>query len=286
MSLVHWASAFYGRISQSYFPIATTTAITNRSRRRREGDAIVIIQDRPAYAAVSYLHYLSLVAIRPSRTVAKLVLRNCQVPTITIGWLNVWCMNYRVLVVAFVILLAGCPSGGPDGSTGQTETTTTAVSTPTATSAVTPMTTPTDTAGPQSTEHTPNESFVVGTGPAQLRYVVTEINRTDQVGGEFGVSADEGFVVISLEVTNLGENATRLTSGVFTLVDSEGQTYATDNQAMVFLDEALVLRRPSPGVTIDGVVIFDIPADRQGLRLRIEPVNGTTAADAHYVEIS
>ncbi|MDT3437341.1 DUF4352 domain-containing protein [Haloarcula sp. 1CSR25-25] len=188
--------------------------------------------------------------------------------------------------MAFVILLAGCPGGGPDGSTGQTESTATAVSTPTATSAVTSTTTPTDTARPQSTEHTPSESFVVGTGSSQLRYVVTELNRTDQVGGEFGVSADEGFVVINLEVTNLGENATRLTSDVFTLVDSEGQTYATDSQAMVFHDEALVLRRPSPDVTIDGVVIFDIPADRQGLRLRIEPVNSTATADTHYVELS
>lgn len=195
-------------------------------------------------------------------------------------------MDARILALALVILLAGCPGYGPDSSTGQTQTTTTGVSTPIATSAVTSTTTPTDTARTRSTEHAPSESFVVGTGPAQLRYVVTEANRTEQVGGEFGVSADEEFVIISLEVTNLGANATRLTSDVFTLVDSVGQTYATDSQAMAFLDETLVLRRLSPDVTIDGVVIFDVPSDRQGLRLRIDPVNGTATSDAHYVELS
>jgi hypothetical protein len=33
-------------------------------------------------------------------------------------------------------------------------------------------------------------------------------------------------------------------------------------------------------------VIFDVPSDRQGLRLRIDPVNGTATSDAHYVELS
>jgi len=170
--------------------------------------------------------------------------------------------------------------------TGQTDSTSTAVSTPTVTSGGTPTSTPTVTTRPQSTEHTLDESFVVGDGATRQRYVITGANRTDQVGGEFGVSADQEFLVISLEVTNTGDNATRLTSDVFTLVDSEGQTYATDSQAMTFIDEALVLRRPSPGVSIKGVVIFDIPSERQGLRLRIEPVNSTSESDAHYVEIS
>ena len=120
---------------------------------------------------------------------------------------------------------------------------------------------------------------------SRLRYVVTGVDTTDRVGGEFGTDADRQFVVVRLEVTNRGSTPTRLTGDGVTLVDADGGTYETDGSAMVLVAGSLDLRTLGPGATVEGVVVFDAPPDGQGRRLRIDPVNASAPGRPQYVRL-
>jgi len=191
-------------------------------------------------------------------------------------------MEWRPLVVALAVVLAGCPSADPGGGTTtptSPATPTASPATPTATRTATP--TPAVTAAPKSRNYTVNEAFVVGTGGHRLRYTATNVTVTDRVGGEFGTAADEQFVVVRLRVTAIGGSGVRLTSDAFGLA-SRSETYPADREAMLFVDRALDLRTVAPGATVEGVVVFDVSPEAEGRRLRIEPANAT-AGQPQYV---
>jgi len=182
-------------------------------------------------------------------------------------------MDWRALVVALIVVLAGCPSANTGSETAATETAgpSTATGSPTATAMPTPTT------------DAVSESFVVGTGEDRLRYTVTNVTVTDRVGGEFGPTADQQFVVVRLNVTGVA-GYVRLTSDAFRLVDARNRTYPTDDSAMLLVDDALALRNVRPGATVEGVVVFDVPADASERRLRIDPAN-ETAGQSQYVAL-
>lgn len=187
--------------------------------------------------------------------------------------------RWRVLLVAVVVVLAGCPGGasntaddvGSDepGSPSDPAPSSTAVDTTPITRTATATPGGTETDAHPLTDGIRNESFVVGTGSNRIRYTVTSIGRTDRVGGEFGIEADERFVVVGVTVTNLGDNITRVTADSFTVVADDGNRYPTDGQAMNAAEDTLLVRELGPNATVRGVLIFDVPPTRDSLRLRV-----------------
>jgi hypothetical protein len=183
-------------------------------------------------------------------------------------------VNWRVLLVAIVVVLAGCPGGAsntaddigadvPESPSEPAPSSTAVDSTPTARSGGA------DTDVRPLTEEILDESFVVGTGSNRIRYTITSIGRSDRVGGEFGIDADAQFVVVEVTVTNLGDNITRVTGDGFTLVAADGAQYPTDGQAMNAAEDALLVRDLGPNATVRGVLVFDVPPTRDSLRLRV-----------------
>jgi|GEM_PF-3124133 len=187
--------------------------------------------------------------------------------------------HWRVILVAIVVVLAGCPGGtsntadniGSDvpESPSEPAPSSTAVDSTPITRTSTEMSGGTDTDARPLTEGILNESFVVGTGSNRIRYTITSIDRADRVGGEFGIDADAQFVVVGVTVTNLGDNITRVTGNAFTVVAGGGERYPTDGQAMNADEDALLVRDLGPNATVRGVLIFDVPPTREALRLRV-----------------
>lgn len=182
--------------------------------------------------------------------------------------------NWRVLLVAIVVVLAGCPGGAsntaddigsdvPDSPSAPAPSSTAVDSTPTARSDGT------ETDARPLTEETLDESVVVGTGANRIRYTITSIGRADRIGGEFGIDADAQFVVVGVTVTNLGDNVTRVTGNMFTVVAADGAQYPTDGQAMNAAEDALLVRDLGPDATVRGVLVFDVPPTSDSLRLRV-----------------
>jgi hypothetical protein len=178
--------------------------------------------------------------------------------------------NWRAVMVAFVVVLAGCPGGvsNTDGGAGADVTVS-----PSPTAADPISTTPTETVGRTDvrplTERTLDEPFVVGRGSNRIRCTVTDVERSDRVGGEFGIAADAEFVVVNVTVTNLGDDITRVTGDAFVLVAADEKRYPTDGQAMNAAGGALLVRDLAPNATVGGVLVFDVPPTRGSLRLRV-----------------
>jgi len=181
--------------------------------------------------------------------------------------------NWRVILVAIVVVLAGCPSG-PSNTVDDTGSKISGSPSEPASASTAADSMPTEMSGGTANDHSLtgealNESFVVGTGANRVRYTITDRSRADRIGGEFGIDADTQFVVVRVTVTNLGDNITRVTGNMFTLIAADGEQYPTDSQAMNAAEDALLVRDLGPDATVRGVLIFDVPPARESLRLRV-----------------
>lgn len=115
------------------------------------------------------------------------------------------------------------------------------------------------------------EAFQVG----DLRLLVTERLFGSQVGeNRDGVNAQGRFVVIALTARNTGMDPIML-GGRVQLFDDLGRSYSPVPEA-----SATVARRNperedglavelQPGLTVDFVLVFDVPEEAKGLRLRM-----------------
>ena len=109
-----------------------------------------------------------------------------------------------------------------------------------------------------------------------LRVIVTGLTVTDLVGQEGAESeALERFAMVHLSVRNTGTSP-RTLDGALGLVDATGRSFtpnrlATENAGIAHPDHVDALVQVlQPGIITQMVVVFDVPHDAYGLRLRIE----------------
>lgn len=188
-------------------------------------------------------------------------------------------MDRRGFVKALGIgLLAGCTeqTESPPGTDSRPN--------PTQAAAETPTPTPT----PNRTVHELGEEFVVGGGGQKIRYRVGSPGFGSRVGGEYvGETADGVFMVVPMELVNVGDETFHVSSNLYTLIDEEEREYAPDSAAMTVVDEAISFAEQlDPGVPKVGVIIFDIPP-KSGVsfKLRIDPAGLFSTSDSHYVKL-
>ena len=115
------------------------------------------------------------------------------------------------------------------------------------------------------------EAFQLG----DLRLLVTERRFGSQVGeNRDGVDAQGRFVVIALTARNTGMDPITLGDRI-QLLDELGRSYSPLPEASA----TAALRDPAredgltvelqPGLTVDFVLVFDVPEEAKGLRLRV-----------------
>lgn len=150
----------------------------------------------------------------------------------------------------------------------------------------TPAPTAQPTATPESgTSHAIGESFQVGSGAQAIQYTVASASTTDHVGqGSFGEDADGTFVVVELQMTNVGDESLDLSTTPFRLVDSQGREFEVDTDALIYLDDAIVFEQLNPGLEKRGLIVFDVPAGSE-YRLRIDPAGLFSGAESHTVTL-
>ena len=109
-----------------------------------------------------------------------------------------------------------------------------------------------------------------------LRVIVTGLTVTDLVGQEGAESeALERFAMVHLSVRNTGTSP-RTLDGALGLVDATGRSFtpnrlATENAGIAHPDHVdALMQLLQPGIITQMVVVFDVPHDAYGLRLRIE----------------
>ncbi len=140
-------------------------------------------------------------------------------------------------------------------------------------------------AQPEATTHAVDESFQVGSGDQAVEYTVTSVRTAGNLGGQYGEDASGEYVVVVMQMENLGGESFDIGSNLFTLVDSQDREYDVDTDAQVYLENGILFEQLNPGLSTRGAVVFDVPPDQQGRELKIEPAGMFSDAEPHYVEL-
>lgn len=69
------------------------------------------------------------------------------------------------------------------------------------------------------------------------------------------------FVVVRITVSNIGDQAQTFDQSSQKLVDARGRELSSDPTAGIYLDDQNFLAQVNPGNSVQGVVVFDVPAD-------------------------
>ena len=182
--------------------------------------------------------------------------------------------HFLGLVAGSMVGLAGCsgdsePSDEEDTVNTQTQTTT-------------------EEPVPTTTEVTKNlheegESFVVGS-QEEIQYKITDSYTTDSLGES--ATADGIFVVIKLEITNKGQEAIHISTNHFRLTDSQNRKYETDSDAFFALDNTIMLRELTPGISQTAQMVFDVPENQSDRQLKVNPTASGSSAEPHFVDLN
>src|SRR5690625_840634 len=122
----------------------------------------------------------------------------------------------------------------------------------------------------EESEAEPEEGAGEGFGMGEVaqdgkfEFVVTEVETgVEQVGSEYLNETAQGqFVLVHLEVTNVGDKAQTLYDSSQHLIDTDGREHSADSSAGIYIeDNKVLLTEITPGNTLSGVLVFDIPAD-------------------------
>ena len=175
-----------------------------------------------------------------------------------------WFARHKVLttlgaVVALVVVVGALGGGGDDSPTaapapaGTAEGDTAAVP-----AAEEPAAEPAEEPGPQTAG--------IGTPvrDGKFEFTVTSIEGgVAHVGDDmFGKDAQGQFTLVHMSVTNIGDEAQHFDGSSQKLVDAQGRTHSADGSAAIYLGDAeSFLNQINPGNSVQGTVVFDIPAD-------------------------
>lgn len=120
-----------------------------------------------------------------------------------------------------------------------------------------------------------------------LQYNVTDAFTSPLVGSGLWAEFPKGsYVVIIVEIENVGKESEFISSGVFSLTDSQDRKYDVDS-ASFYLSymgfNVILFDNLGPGLTTRGSILFDVPKDDTGLRLKI--TGGWLSSTKEYIEI-
>ncbi len=106
-----------------------------------------------------------------------------------------------------------------------------------------------------------------------LQFTVLEVTTPDSVGEDPFAKKPQGkFYVVKVKIENVSKETQTITNGSFSMTDSQNRTYETssDGQAALMLsDESndIFVEEIQPSLSIEGKVVFDVPADAADLTL-------------------
>lgn len=194
-------------------------------------------------------------------------------------------IGYPVVAILFLGFGAAAGGGGSDGTVAVSETAQDeALATTAAPAAKLAATKAPKTAAEVTVQPTqaakPVVKPVVKSGPGigdkvrdgKFEFKVTKVKTgVKQVGDSmFGQKAQGQFVMISMTVKNIGDEAQTLDGSSQTMFDAKGRKFSADSGAAIYLgDSNSFLNDINPGNSVKGVVIFDVPKTVKPVKLEL-----------------
>ena len=92
------------------------------------------------------------------------------------------------------------------------------------------------------------------------------------------------FKIVKISLNNNQKDAITVSSGDFKLIDSKSREFSTstEGETAVGYDKTFFLKKVNPGITEEGYIVFDIPKDATGLKLKAK---GGMTGDAILLKI-
>jgi hypothetical protein len=151
-------------------------------------------------------------------------------------------------VIALIVIIAIATSGGSDSSSSSSSSD----------------------GGSSSTGGGPSEK-AVGLNQAvqdgKFEFTVTGVDCSKNTLGADPVSTQAAgvFCLVNVSVANIGNEAQTLDSTSQYGYDAAGKKYSTDTEAAFYLQNAgdTLFEQLNPGTSVDGVLVFDVPAGTQ-----------------------
>lgn len=126
----------------------------------------------------------------------------------------------------------------------------------------------------ETEEEAAPEPDVPGIGDAvrdgNFEFTVLEVESgLSSIGDGFTAEEAAGqFVVVRVSITTIGDSSQTWFDSNQALIDDQGREHSS-HSATLWLDDGLVFEEINPGVTKEGVIAFDIPADAEPVQLRL-----------------
>ncbi len=185
-----------------------------------------------------------------------------------------WFARHKVLTGVGVVVLLGIVGANLGGGDDDEPATTAAVADTAATDSGSgrsgteaEVVTAPDEAEPAD-EPAPEEAAAPGIGTAvrdgKLEFTVTSVETgVATVGDQYLNEQAQGqFVLVHMTVTNIGDAAQMFDGSSQKLVDTAGREHSADSSAAIYLGDAnSFLTDVNPGNSVEGTVVFDVPAD-------------------------
>ena len=105
-----------------------------------------------------------------------------------------------------------------------------------------------------------------------VSYTVKSAEKAGQVSTSQGVIKPEGiFVLVKIDIENIGNKATTALNSELSLVDKENRTFEPDTNTQALMPNTLGVNglRLQPGMPTTITEIYDIPISASGLKLEI-----------------
>lgn len=106
-----------------------------------------------------------------------------------------------------------------------------------------------------------------------LEFTITGVEEGGaELGSEYVSTAAQGeFLLVHVTVTNTGDEAHYFTGGEQTLVDDQGRRHETDGAASLYIPgNETLFANINPGNTVEGVLVFDLPADAVPVEIEVQ----------------
>ena len=122
-------------------------------------------------------------------------------------------------------------------------------------------------------EYKLGDEIMAGDFKWKLIKYTTESQIGDDLGNTFfGVKADGQFLIIDVEVENIGKSAQILSDSYVKLIDDKGREFSADTTAAIYLKptgSALAFDTINPGIIKKGKIVFDVPSGLKIVKIRV-----------------
>lgn len=95
-----------------------------------------------------------------------------------------------------------------------------------------------------------------------IAYTITNVQTSPTLSNEYqSTSADGIFVILDMDIENIGKETNTMTSNYIMLVDDQARVFESDSDSWMYIDNDnnILMKQLQPGLKTTGRIIFDVP---------------------------